>query len=125
MEGRMKIVDPNLREDAINQWNASYDSLLKDSDDQQYDNIEERRNIVNVEQVYIKEINNWEQTKSIDDPGYTPLFQPVRFNHKGERYETPGSTGLGVNQTPDGGQNYLQWRSSIISEGGQVDDVIK
>lgn len=33
MEGRMKIADPNLREDAINQWKASYNSLLKGSDD--------------------------------------------------------------------------------------------
>lgn len=48
-------------------------------DDAQFGTIEERINTETRENVYVRQINSWEQTNGGDDPSY----QPIRNNHNG------------------------------------------
>jgi RHS repeat-associated protein len=86
--------------------------------DAQYDNKEERRNIVNVEQVYIKQINTIEQQTN----GQNAVYQPLRFNHKavaGKAVKNPNS----VSDT----NGYKDYRQDSIDKGKRIehDDGIK
>ncbi len=61
--------------DAIAKYYASANELLSPDDD--FDNQEEKKNTRKRENVYVRQINKWEQ----ENGGENPSYQPVRNNH--------------------------------------------
>ena len=79
----------------------------------QYDNLEEKRNIEKVEDVYVKEINAWEQTNYPDKPSY----QPVRANHKAYVFWFEKNDVNTVDSS-----DFLLYRKNIKTETGSYPD---
>lgn len=85
-------------------------------DDAQYDNPEEKRNTIEVENVYIREINAWEQKNG----GENPSYQPIRNNHLLKYH--PGNK-ANVNRVNS--EDYLDYRKRESAKGRTFDDGIK
>jgi RHS repeat-associated protein len=96
-------------------WKANCDELL--GEDDQYDTKEEKRNIKDVEQVYLREINAWEKSNK----GISAVLQPLRFNHKG----TKDRNVVKVNEVPKNNSDYNDWRKTQTDSGNEVDDGTK
>jgi RHS repeat-associated protein len=96
----------------LEDWKQSHNSESSVGDDLQYDNKEERRNITEVEQVYIKEINAWEQTNKKENA----VYQPVRYNHKGMLRKDKQYDVLRPKDLPDKGAAYKEWKKLIAKE---------
>ncbi|UAY53240.1 RHS repeat domain-containing protein [Ferruginibacter albus] len=103
--------------DAITKFKAS--ATLTYGYDAQFDTEEEKKNIQTKENVYVRQINSWEQKNN----GENPTYQPIRTNHKGGlRYlNNLKNVKIGVNQVNDA-TRYDKWRCEEENAGHTIKD---
>jgi hypothetical protein len=109
----LRVLSTNDK-DQIANWKASNMEHNDFGYDYPYDTKEERRNIIDVEQKYIKQINKWELQNNSD----APQLQPLRYNHSGHR-------SYHVLKNPNDVYKpnlYKQWKSARESEDAIIDD---
>ena len=108
-------------ENAIEKFKASATETF--GGDAQYDTQEERYNTQKRENVYVREINEWEQANG----GENPSYQPIRTNHKGSLSPVPNLLQKEIDVNRVDSADYLKWIDDNKNSGDSsaADDGIK